>query len=364
MKKQHRLLITGSGGPAGVNAMKSFKEADVSPFIVGVDINPYHIEFAKPVADVTAIVPRCSDSRYVGELNKLIDEYKLDMIHPQPDVEVKAISENREKLHAKTFLPSKETIRICQDKHESAKIWKNEGFPAVKSIILNPDSLEDDLKEAFKVLGSNLWIRATEGAGGIGSTPANKFDIAFNWIKYWLARGKKWKFIAQEYLPGRNIAFQSVWKDGNLITSQARERVEYIYPYLAPSGVTGTPVVAKTIQNDDVNDMATKAVLSIDKKASGVFCVDIKFDNQGHPMPTEINVGRFFTTSYFFSNAGKKYNVPYANMHALMLDLLFDEPLPENIKQYNALPAGLYWIRHIDCGHFLIEEKDIEKTPF
>ena len=364
MKKQHRILITGAGGPAGVNVIKSLKEAPDAPFILGVDVNPYHIEFVRPLADAVALVPRCTADNYVEELNKLIAKYEIDFIHTQPDVEVRAISENRDKLNAPNFLPSKETVRICQDKHESAIIWKKAGFPSVNSHVIRPDHLEDDIKTAFETLGDNIWIRASEGAGGIGSTPATNHEMALHWIRYWLARGKQWKFMAQEYLPGENIAFQSLWKDGKLITSQARERIEYIYPYLAPSGVTGTPVVARTVHDADVNSMATKAVKAIDPKATGIFCVDIKFNKEGEPMPTEINVGRFFTTSYFFSHAGMKHNRPYANMPDLMLKLAFDEPLSDDILQYNALPKGLYWIRHIDCGQQLIPKHKLEKNPF
>ncbi len=360
----HKVLLTGSGGPAGLNVIKSWKEAENPPFIVGVDMNTYHIEFSRPHVNHAALVPRCTDPRYPEVLNQLISKYDIELIHPQPDVEVKAVSENRDKLNAPTFLPSKETVRICQDKHASATIWKKAGFPSVDSTIIREEHLEEDIESAFQEYGNKLWIRATEGAGGIGSTPATNTDIALNWIRYWRARGKHWKFMAQQYLPGRNIAFQSVWKNGELITSQARERVEYIYPYLAPSGVTGTPVVAKTIHNDAVNEMATKAVQAIDKNATGVFCVDIKFNTAGQPMPTEINVGRFFTTSYFFSHAGKVYNRPYANMPSLMLKLAFDDPIDKDIPKYNALPKDLYWIRHIDCGHFLIPEAELEQNKY
>ncbi len=345
----HRILITGSGGPAGVNVIKSLKESPEPPFIVGTDINEYHIEFSKSVSDVAVVVPRCT-----------IDQNNVELIHPQPDIEVKYISKLRDELHAKTILPPKKTVEICQDKHASACIWKDAGFPDIESIEIRPDHLEDDVHNAFESLGGKIWLRATEGAGGIGSTPADSMETATSWIKYWISRGRNWKWMAQEYLPGRNVAFQSVWKNGELITSQARERLEYIYPYLAPSGVTGTPVVAKTINEDSVNDMATRAVLAVDESATGVFCVDIKFDNHGNPMPTEINVGRFFTTSYFFSHAGMKLKREYANMPWLLVKIAFDEKLPERIPKYNALPAGLHWIRHLDCGQFLVPEDELE----
>jgi len=389
------ILLTGNGSPAGVNVSKSITEgvgkdsdAKDSYKLIGTDINKYHIKFIDKLVNKTYIVPRYDQKGYLEAIKKIVDEHNVDLIHAQPDTEVGFLSENRHHFNGnKLFLPSKRTVRTCQDKELSAKIWNRNGFPSVESVPIRYDHEEDDVKYAFEQLGKKIWIRATVGAGGSGSTLAENIETGVNWVKYWRARRKNWKFIAQHYLDGRIFAFQSIWKDGELITSQARERDEYIYPYLAPSGVTGTPVVAHTVHNDAVNECATNAVLAIDEHATGVFCVDIreiskssmitrdggKLNYNGEelhgiitekktemiPMPTEINVGRFFTTSYFFTHAGYQYKQPWANMPYLMTKLAFNEPIPKDIPKYNILPKDLYWIRHIDCGNYLIEGKDL-----
>ncbi len=355
-----KVLITGAGGPAGNNVVRSLRSAEEKMQVYGTDINTYHLEYTREYVDEIFLVPRCTSPEYIPRLNEIIDKYGIQLIHPQPDIEVKIISENREKLHAKTYLPGKETIRILQDKFKSAEIWEKAGFPTAKAIEIRPDHLEDDIKLAFEELGENLWIRAKRGAGGTGSTPATSSDTIIHWIKYWLSRSENWEFIAQENLTGRNIAWQSVFNGGELVTSQARERVEYIYPYLAPSGVTGTPVVARTVNDNTINKMATEAVLSVDGDATGVFCVDIKEDKNGNPIPTEINAGRFFTTSYYFTAAGLRYNKWYANMPYLVVKLAFGENVGE-IPKYNILPEKVYWIRHIDCGDHLLEENELQK---
>jgi hypothetical protein len=81
-------------------------------------------------------------------------------------------------------------------------------------------------------------------------------------------------------------------------------------------------------------------------------------------MPTEINPGRYFTTSYFFSYAGKELKIWYANMPYVELKLALGEQLPNDIKQYNILPAGLHWIRHIDCGFHLIPKDKLMEEKF
>ncbi|MEM0101250.1 MAG: hypothetical protein QW522_03295 [Candidatus Methanomethyliaceae archaeon] len=218
-----RILVTGAGGPAGVNFIKSLRIAPEKFFIVGSDINKYYLEL--PDVDVRQLSIPCTHPNYIDFLNEVIKRYNIEMVHPQPDIEVRVISENREKIKAKTFLPRKETIRICQDKLKSAKIWEDAGIPVAKTIeIENEDSIEIAAKE----LGFPFWIRAASGAGGRGATPCYNLEMGKAWIKYWRTRGENWKFIAQEYLPGKNLAFHSIWKDGELIVSQVRERIEYI----------------------------------------------------------------------------------------------------------------------------------------
>lgn len=355
-----KILITGSGGPAGVNVLRSLHAVEEEKIeLYGTDINIYHLEFAKPFTKKMFLAPRATSNEYIPKINEIIDNYKIELIHPQPDIEVEIISENREKFHAMTYLPKKETIRICQDKFKSADIWKDKGFPSVKAIEIRPNNLKEDLEKALNLFGKKIWVRAKRGAGGTGSTPVENVDTGIHWIKYWVSRGNNWEFIAQDFLPGRNIAFQSIFKEGELITSQARERLEYIYPYLAPSGVTGTPIVARTIHDDNVNKLATQAVLTVDSKATGIFSVDMKEDKNGKICPTEINAGRFFTTSYFYSYAAKQFKIPRADMAYLLVKLAYKEKIPEGPK-YNVLPKDLYWIRHIDCGVTLVEGKNLK----
>jgi len=342
-----RILITGCGGPAGVNFVKSIRIAPEKFFVVGTDVNKYYLQL--PDVDERLLVSRNNDPHYIDSLNEIIAKNNCEFLHPQPDTEVKVISENRDRLDAQTFLPSRNTIRICQNKFETAKIWKSKAIPTPESMFIKE---EKDLEEAAHRLGLPFWLRATEGAGGRGSTLVENIEQGQAWIRYWRLMGMDWEFFAQQYLPGKNIAFQSIWKNGELVTSQARERLEYIYPYLAPSGITGTPSVAVTVHRPDVNKIATECVLAVDYDATGVFSVDLKEDAHGVPCPTEINAGRFFTTSFFFPRAG--LNLPY-----LYVKLAYSEEIPA-LPKYNVLPAGLHWIRHMDSGPLLLREEEFK----
>ena len=345
-----RILITGAGGPAGVNFTQSLRIAPEKMFLVGTEANQYYANLA--TTDKVSVVPKATASDYIIKINEIIEKEKIEFVHPQPDVEVETVSENREKLNANTFLPSKDAVRVCQDKLESAKRWKRKGIPAAKTVELKSEA---DIEKAFGELGAPLWIRAKRGAGGKGSTPADSLETALSWISYWKSRNKGWEFIAQEWLRGRNVGFHSLWKDGELVTSMARERLQYIYPHLAPSGITGTPSVQRTIHDNKVNKIATEAVLAIDTDFNGIACVDLKENDKEIPCATEINAGRMFTTSFFFSYASKKLlNNYYANFPYLYTKLAYRENIPD-IPKHNILLQELYWIRHIDAPARLVK---------
>jgi carbamoyl-phosphate synthase large subunit len=345
-----RVLVTGAGGPAGVNFVRSLRHADEPYAIIGTDLDAYHLEW--PELDAAYISPRADDPGYIDFLNELIDREGIEFVHSQPEQEVRLLSERRDEIRARIFLPAAETVRICQDKHRSAEIWARAGIHETRSLLA---ATKDDLEEAAKRFGLPFWLRATHGAGGIGSTPAESVEAAWHWIQYWRLRGRDWDFVAQELLPGRNLAFTSLWNEGRLVCSQVRERLEYIYPHLAPSGITGTPSLAVTRHRADVNEIATQAVLALDPDATGVFCVDLKEDAGGVPRPTEINCGRFFTTSYFFTAAG--VNIPH-----LYVKLALGEPIT-GLPPYDLLEEGLYWIRHIDCPAVLRTDAQLRATP-
>jgi carbamoylphosphate synthase large subunit len=349
-----KILCTGAGGPAGINFTKSLTLAPEKIGLVGTDSNKYFLNLA--ATKNKYLIPRAKDPLYIDALNKIIGKENIEFLHAQPDIEVEVVSENREKIAATVFLPTKAAVRSCQDKLESAKIWKKHNVPVAQTIEITK---EEDVDEAFEKFGAPIWIRARHGAGGKGSTPAENRETAIEWIKYWQSRKVNWEFIAQEHLPGRNIAFHSLWKDGEIVTSMARERLEYIYAYLAPSGITGTPAVQRTVHDEKVNEISTQAVLAIDPKFNGIASIDLKENAKGVPCVTEINPGRMFTTSYFFSFASQKLRHDYyANIPYLYSKLAYEEPLPQ-MPKYNILAADVYWIRHMDAPARLVKNNKV-----
>lgn len=343
-----RILVTGAGGSASHNFIDSLRISGEEFYIVGVDTKPYHLELS-PV-DKRYIVPRASDPGYIPTLNKIIEKEKVEFVHAQPDVEVMELSKQRNHLKAKLFLPDHDVLEIFYDKMKCSELLKKSGVNIPESYLITS---EESLAQSLKKLFSNhkkAWLRAIQGAGSRASLPIINLEQAKAWVNYWREmNGLSYSdFMVSEFLPGKEFAFQSIWKDGILITSQARERIEYVFGNLTPSGQSSSPSVAKTVHRADVNETATKAIKAVAPNATGVFCVDLKETSQGKVCVTEVNAGRFFTTSNFFAHAG-------SNMPQYLVKLAYGEKLPK-LPQYNAVPENLYWVRMIDMGYKLIKD--------
>lgn len=337
-----RILVTGCGGAASVGVIRSLRKSNEDFFLVGTDSNIFNMPFSE--TNVNYLIPRASDKNYIEILNKIIDKEKIEWLHAQPDVEVLAISKNRHNLNANIFFPRHKTIEICQDKFLSWDAWKSHSLVVPESVLIKS---EKDLDKAFELLKPPFWLRATSGYGGRGSIIAKDKKSAEAWLNYWGGWGN---FIASELLLGRLFKWQSIWHDGELVCAQGRETLSWSLSHASVSGVTGMTGIVKTTNRKDLDEIAEKAVLSIDKEPNGVFGVDLKENAKGVPCPTEINAGRFLTTVHFFTEAG--VNMPY-----IYVKLAYKEKIPR-IKKYNPLPSELYWIRSVDSLPKLLKKED------
>jgi len=356
------ILVTGCGGPAGVNVIKAFRQTDISLKIYGLDNNALHLAHVKNLVDKAFYAPMKHDEKYINFLNKIITLFNIDLIIPQPDPEVKFLSDHRDELNTALFLPSKETIDICQDKGLTARIWNEHHISNVKSKIIRKRILctHNDIEDAAKEFGGfPIWIRASKGAGGRASSKILNVDQGYHWCNYWWMRDEDIEFIAQPFLSGKNYAVSTLWLHGDCVAVQARERLEYIYPNLAPSGVTGTPAFAKTVCIPKLECRAIESIIAIDKDPHGLFSVDL-MEQDGEYIPTEINAGRFFTTSLFFTTAAILYKMPRFNFHQMILKYYDNDKFThQTLNEY--LPNNLYWVRHIDCGEKLLTQDEMDK---
>ena len=350
-----KIQIGGAGGAPSNNFIKSLRESNRIDYIVGTSCTASDLFLAD--VDEKYIVPPALSADYSEKILKLLAKARPDFLHLQNDFEVRAISRLRDQVEAigtRLYLPKAETVENCVDKQKSYIIWKKAGLPVPETLLLHD---ENDLKCAFEQLGSSIWLRAIEGGGGRGALPTDNFEFA----KIWINRFNGWgEFTAARQLSEKTVTWMSIWYKGKLVVAQTRYRRSWNFGNRTLSGVTGITGVGETYSDPVVDRTAQDGIFAIDTEPHGIFSVDMTYDNNGIPNLTEINIGRFFTTHYFFTKAGINFPEIYCN-------IALENKFPVLEKKVNPLPDGLIWIRGMDVEPVLTTAEELEnmdkKTP-
>jgi carbamoyl-phosphate synthase large subunit len=324
----------GAGGAAANGFSRCLRKAG-GYYLVGTNSNPHDIELAE--TDETHLVPHSSEDGYRPEILRLVDELDIDLVHAQPDPEVYELSCMRDRVPV--FLPDHLVVRRCQDKWLTYAAWKhNAKVPQPDTtLIVFPGDLEEPLRKHKRV-----WLRNRHGAGGAGSVVTGDFLFGVEWIRRQNGFGC---FTAAEVLTETTVTWQSVWYDGELVVAQGRKRLHWANSRGSASGVSGATGVGETYQSTELDSIAYAAVQSIDRKPHGIYGVDCALDKKGVPNPTEINIGRFFTTIQFFAELG-------LNLPDLYCQLAFE--YTPNRALLNPLKPGWRWIRSMDKEPVLV----------
>jgi hypothetical protein len=339
-------MVTGAGGSPAANFIRSLRLSGEQFYIIGVDSDKYCLQRAE--TDERHLVPACREPDYLDVLNHIIRSSGADFLYSQPDPEIKVLSEQREHVACRTFLPSKDSVRILQNKFSSFERWQSAGLRVPQTVMINR---EEDLQDCFRNYGPRIWLREIEGAFGKGALPTSDIRQAKAWLDFHNGWGR---FCGAECLEPQSVTWQSIWKDGELVVAQSRRRLYWEFANRAPSGITGLTGTGVTMADAALDHLALKAIAAVDRKPHGIWSVDMTLDRDGIPNPTEINIGRFFTTHLFFSKAG-------LNMPLIFLKTAYDEPTPKLPVKINPLPAGLAWIRGMDFDPILTTTEKIDQ---
>jgi len=335
-----RVLLLSAGTGASNNLIRSLRAGHADLIVVGAHVNRFTLR--NSTADRHYLLPRAGDPGFLDALGTIIERERIDLLLPNTDADVGVASESRDVLSCRTFLPSKSVIERCQDKYELSRFLAAHGIPvAAVATVYDLESLDD----VFARFGSprRLWCRIRSGYASRGAAPVDTVEDARCWIGYWQRmRGiLASDFTLSEYLPGRDFACQSLWKDGRLVLVKTVERLAHLDAETRASGTSSIASLAKTVNEPNVVDVCARAIRALDPQASGAFSVDLKQNLAGVPCVTEINAGRFITMMNFFDFTGRH------NMSATYLHLAYDEPV-DIADPYDAAEDD-YFVRGVDA---------------
>jgi len=347
-----KILVAGAGGAPTEGVVFSLLK-NPNNYVIGMGSEPTDVILSK--ADKKYYVPYANTNEYKDKLLEILNKEKPDLVHFQNDLEIYHSSLIREEIKAtgtKIFMPDHSVIDTCVHKYKSYQAFKKAGVIVPVNITIDT---EEDLKRAFKELGDSqgkIWLRDSGiGGGGKGALPTNDYMLAKSWIDHYKGWGD---FIAAEMLTPKTVTWLSVWHEGELILAQTRAREGWTHGNRAISGVTGVTKVGVTVSDEQVTQIAINTVKAVSDKPHGIFGVDMAYDKNGIPNPTEINISRFFTTVRFFTEAG-------VNFPEIFKQLALGEKISIKKGIINPLENGLMWVRGMDTEPRLVVKDSLEQ---
>ena len=333
------VLVMRAGTGSSNNLIRGLRADTPAAVVVGCHSDRFFLR--RSLADRNYLVRGADDPGFVASLRFVIEKERIDVVIPTTDDDVRAVSAARASLPCRVFLPAPAAIALCQDKYALAARLAAAGVPVARTFAV---SRLDEVNELFTRLtpSARVWCRIRTGTGSLGATAVRSAEQARSWIAYWTEmRGvQAADFTLSEYLPGRDFACQSLWKDGRPVLLKTTERVSYFGGAGGPSGVSSIGGIHKTVREPEVAQVCIDAVRAVDAAASGAFSIDLKENRDGRPCVTEINVGRFLTGSPIFDLTGKH------NMTGTYLRLAMGEPI--QIDEPYDVVEDYYMIRDLD----------------
>jgi len=347
-----KILVAGAGGAPTEGVVASLLK-NPNNHVIGMGAEPMDVILSK--AHKKYYVPYANTNEYKDKLLDTRNKEKPDLVHFQNDLEIFHSSLIREDIKAtgtKIFMPDHSVIDTCVHKYKSYQAFKKAGVIVPVNVTIDT---EEDLKRAFKELGDSqgkIWLRESGiGGGGKGALPTSDYTLAKSWIDHYKGWGG---FIAAEMLTPKTVTWLSVWHEGELILAQTRAREGWTHGNRAISGVTGVTKVGVTVSDEQVTQIAINTVKAVSDKPHGIFGVDMAFDKNGIPNPTEINISRFFTTVRFFTEAG-------VNFPEIFKQLALGEKISIKKGTINPLENGLMWVRGMDTEPRLVVKDSIKQ---
>lgn len=334
-----RILIAGAGTGSTNNLIRSLRLGDPSLYIVGCHYNRFALRQSQ--AERNYLLPPVDHPAFVRSLNRLIEKEDVELVIPNSDVDVRALAASRSEIACRLFLPRTELIDLCQDKYRLCEFLAARGIPAP---VTYPITSLDDVGPIFDKFdpSSRLWCRLRTGQGGMGAMLVRNAEQARAWIQYWeqSRRTPPSLFTLSEYLPGRDLACQALFKEGRLILIKSYERLTYLGGSSHPTGFSSLAALSKTVIAPRAVETCAAAVTAIDPQASGVFCFDLRENAAGTPCLTEINAGRFGLSTGIFDIPGR-YNTA-----SVYVELAFNAS-PTIAETYDTA-EGYYMVRDYD----------------
>lgn len=167
MNIKKNILVTGAGALLGQGILRLLQISDFSKKVFTADPDPK--SSGHWLGDYAIIIPKVVDPDYIGIIEKVIIEHKIDAILIGTDVELLILSKYKDfflkKYNCRVIVSNEEVITIANDKFLTAEFLKMNNFPFPYTVMAKD---KKKLIEIEQNLGFPLFAKPFDGARSIG----------------------------------------------------------------------------------------------------------------------------------------------------------------------------------------------------
>jgi carbamoyl-phosphate synthase large subunit len=260
-----KALVTGVGGPAGMNVVSHSPE---NLEMVACDADPgarRKLESLGKPGIRFYKVPYASDGMFIGAIKEIVSKEGIDLIIPTVDEELVVFSGSRENLDTRIIVSPFETVNICNDKYLLYERFREHGF--------SPRYVVTDRREDLGVLGrERIFMKPRIGRGSRGTRLfENSDEIPGSLINS--------SNVFCEYLPGYEYTVDVLCDlGGKPVVIMPRKRIEVF---------RGVCVRGKMERNGRIIRNVEKMCGVL--KFIGPINIQFKLDSGGEPRLVEAN---------------------------------------------------------------------------
>jgi carbamoylphosphate synthase large subunit len=261
----HKILVTGIGGPAGKSAVYYLNENGF--YTIGTDI----ADVSTP-AGTFIIMPAADHPSYSSALFDIIGRERPSLFIPTVQEELPVVAYLKERIEAagcSVFISSLAATMIAHNKLETARFMEGHGIPT-------PLTFDETVpkREIVHRLGIPLLSKPAVGRGGREVTVYRTGGEVY--------REKKKGLIFQEFIPGEEF-------DLNLFLDRGQKVLSSIVlkKTILKDGITGNAVAVERVENREISELGIKAAKCL--KLKGPIDMDIRLRRDGTPVLLEIN---------------------------------------------------------------------------
>lgn len=270
INKKINILVTGVGGPAGINICKLLQKYKKYFNIFGVDINLHSA--GQFFSHQYFIGERVADEKkYLAWTKNFIFENKIQIVIPTVAEELvlmhklSPVRYGGKKDNFKIIVSSKEVLELCDEKDKLYK-WMTENLKEYMGLWHRLNIKKIPMSGTFWKQ-KEFFIKPVKGRGSRGCRMVSKQEL-----KYLLKNNSKemQDFIAMEVLPGREWTVDAYVNDDGSFA--------YVVPRLRLGLSGGISSLGKTDNNKQVIETATKIFQELQKigKLYGPVFVQLK----------------------------------------------------------------------------------------